>query len=116
MKNNRVVFVLRLIHSLIVLYLVAGIIFIYYSALTLQLSILLGIAIISLFIEGTLVILNHGHCPLAFIQRRFGDNVPFFDLILPPKYAKLAVPFFALLTLIGVILLGLRLFDQQWIR
>ena len=109
MKNNRTVRILRMFHGLIVMYLVASIIYIYYCAVTVQISIPLVIAIASLLIEGALVIINDGHCPLAFIQRRFGDNIPFFDLILPPKYAKKAVPFFALLTLAGVILLFIRL-------
>lgn len=109
MKKNQYVTLLRIIHSLIVLYLVSGIVYIYYSAITWRFNLLLGAVIISLIIEGVLVYINHGNCPLAFVQQKVGDDTPFFELLLPKKYARYAVRFFALLTLFGLLLLSLRL-------
>ena len=100
---------LRLIHFLIVIYLFFGIGIIYYSAITMRLGILLYIALISLTIEGALIYFNKGNCPFGYIQRHYGDNVPFFELILPKKYAKKAVKICALITLIGMGLILIRL-------
>ena len=109
MKNKYPKSILRFIHFIIVIYLVFGIFYIYYSAYTRTTSYLLNVVIVSLFIEGLVIYLNHGNCPLGYIQRKFDDNTPFFELILPKRLAKIAVPFFALLTLIGIILLDIRL-------
>jgi hypothetical protein len=68
------------------------------------------VAVISLGIEGFIVFtLNSGDCPLIHIQRRIGDNTPFFNLFFPAKMAKQAIPTFAKLTWIGVVLLMVRL-------
>jgi hypothetical protein len=82
----------------------------YYSAIFSRINILLFISVVSLAAEGFIVfILNKGDCPLIHIQKRIGDNTPFFNLFLPPKIAKQAIPFFAKLTWIGVTLLIARL-------
>lgn len=100
---------LRFFHFLIVSYLIFGIGYIYYSAFIQQINLLSRIFIISLIIEGALIYINRGDCVLIYIQKRVGDDVPFFDLILPKKYATHAVKFFAILTLIGLFLLVLRI-------
>ncbi len=109
MNNGQIATMLRVIHSGIVLYLLGSVAFLYVSIFTLETNTYLFIALVSLIIEGILVYLNHGNCPLAFIQRRYGDNTPFFDLVLPKRYARHAVRFFAVLTLVGIILLWIRL-------
>lgn len=53
--------------------------------------------------------LNKGDCPLIYIQRKIGDDTPFFNLFLPAKLAKQAVPALAKVTWIGVLLLIIRL-------
>jgi hypothetical protein len=104
------VFVLRVIHGVFALYFLVCLIYLYYGAIFSKLDILLLIAVMSLGIEGFIVfILNSGDCPLIHIQRRIGDNTPFFNLFFPVKLAKQAIPTFAKLTWIGVALLTLRL-------
>lgn len=101
---------MRVIHSIFAVYFIACIIYVYYAAITLKISLLLGIALFSLLLEGFLVfILNGGHCPLIYIQRRVNDPVPFFNLFLPDDLAKKAIPFFTILTFLAVIVLILRL-------
>jgi hypothetical protein len=43
-------------------------------------------------LEGLLVAVNRGDCPLGGLQRRLGDPVPLFELAMTPRVAKLAVP------------------------
>jgi hypothetical protein len=49
-----------------------------------------GIGFLS--IEGIALAIGHGDCPMGSLQREWGDPVPFFELVLPPRAAKAAVP------------------------
>ena len=103
------IFMLRTIHGLFALYFIFCIFYIYYAAITLHVNLFLSIAIASLFIEGFLVfILNGGHCPLAPLQKKMDDPIPFFNLFLPDRLAKKAIPFFIGLTFLGLLLLLVR--------
>jgi hypothetical protein len=67
------------------------------------------LAACSLAFEGVVVFaLNSGDCPLIHIQRKIGDDKPFFELLLPPRLAKQAVPFFAGITMVVLLALLLR--------
>src|SRR5690242_11517482 len=104
------VFILRIIHGLFALYFILCLIYLYYAAIFSKIDLLLLIAVGSLSLEGLMVfVLNKGDCPLIHIQRKIGDNTPFFQLFLPAKIAKQAVPVLAKITWIGVILLLIRL-------
>jgi hypothetical protein len=65
-------------------------------------------AVAALCAEGLLVLLNRGHCPLGPLFSRLGDESPFFELLLPTRAAKLAVPVLAIVTSVGVLLLAVR--------
>lgn len=104
------IFFLRVIHGLFALYFLFCLVYLYYASLFSDLNIFLLIAVVSLGIEGFLVfILNKVDCPLIYIQRRIGDNTPFFNLLFPAKVAKQAIPALTKLAWIGVALLVLRL-------
>ena len=45
-----------------------------------------------LAIEGMALGVGRGECPLGPFQRELGDPVPFFELVLPPRAAKAAIP------------------------
>lgn len=51
---------------------------------------------------------GRGNCPMGSIQARWGDPVPFFELMLPPRAAKGAVPILAVISLAGIAALVLR--------
>jgi hypothetical protein len=65
-------------------------------------------AIAALAGEGVLVLLSRGNCPLGPLFRRLGDEKPFFELLLPPRAAKLAVPALGAVTSVGIVVLGVR--------
>jgi len=101
---------LRIVHGLFAVYFIGCLGYLYYAAFAGRLDWLLILAIVSLAVEGFAVfILNGGDCPLIHIQRKIGDDKPFFELILPPKLAKRAIPIFAALTWTAVGWLILRL-------
>ena len=42
--------------------------------------------------DGAALVVGRGDCPVGPLQAEWGDPVPFFELILPPRAAKAAVP------------------------
>jgi hypothetical protein len=62
---------------------------------------LLAGAVAFLSLEGVALAVGRGDCPMAGFQRRLGDPVPLFELILPPRAAKAAIPVLFLVTVGG---------------
>jgi hypothetical protein len=58
--------------------------------------------------EGAGLIVGKGNCPLGPLQRHFGDATPMFELFLPPRAAKAAVPILSGISLAGIGLLAWR--------
>jgi hypothetical protein len=103
------IYLLRVVHGVFALYFLACLGYLYYAAFSARFDLLLVAALVSLAIEGFVVfILNKGDCPLIYVQRKVGDDTPFFELFLPPRIAKLAIPFFGGLTWLAVALLSIR--------
>jgi hypothetical protein len=69
---------------------------------------LLAACVAFLSIEGVGLVAGGGDCPMGPLQEKLGDPVPFFELILPPRAAKAAVPILAVATLGGLLLVALR--------
>ena len=61
-----------------------------------------------LALEGGALVLGRGDCPVGQLQARWGDPVPFFELLLPPRAAKAAVPVLAVVSAAGIVALVLR--------
>jgi hypothetical protein len=60
-----------------------------------------------LALEGGALVVGRGNCPAGPLQAEWGDPVPFFELVLPPRAAKAAIPILAGATLLGFIGLAL---------
>ena len=58
--------------------------------------------------EGAGLVVGRGDCPLGPLQERLGDPVPLFQLVLPPRGAKAAVPALAAVTVGGLVMLAVR--------
>lgn len=65
-------------------------------------------AVAVLVAEGVGLVGGRGDCPLAPLQRRLGDPVPLFELVLPRRVAKAAVPVLAGIAGAGLVVLGVR--------
>ena len=55
-----------------------------------------------LAIEGIALGIGRGDCPLGPFQRDLGDPVPFFELVLPPRAAKAAIPVLVIVSGLGI--------------
>jgi hypothetical protein len=67
-----------------------------------------------LVLEGVGLAIGRGDCPMGRIQERWGDPKPFFELILPPRAAKAAVPALAVVALTALLGLGVRAPGLRW--
>ena len=61
-----------------------------------------------LSLEGAGLVVGHGDCPMGPLQADLGDPVPLFELVLPPRAAKAAVPVLAVVSVAGIVALALR--------
>jgi hypothetical protein len=95
-------------HAVIALVFTSSIAYVWWCALTGRRGRFLRPAVVALVGEGTLVIGNRGDCPLGGLGERIGDPVPLFELVLPPRAAKRAIPVFGGITVAGVVLLAAR--------
>lgn len=103
---NKAVSGVRIFHFFAAVYFSVCLILLYYAAIYLVFNFFTIVAIVSLGIEGFVYyILNKANCPLIHVQKKINDPIPFFNLFFPPKLAKLAVPIFSVITIIGVIIL-----------
>jgi hypothetical protein len=55
-----------------------------------------------LLVEGGALIVGRGSCPMGPLQEEWGDPVPFFELVLPPRAAKAAIPVLAGVSVAGI--------------
>ncbi|MGV1048495.1 MAG: hypothetical protein ACOYD4_08240 [Solirubrobacterales bacterium] len=98
----------RAAHGLVALAFLASIAQVWWSALSRRRGRLLRAAVIALAAEGAVVAANHGDCPLGPLGERIGDPVPLFELVLPPRAARLAVPALGAIAGAGLLLLVAR--------
>ena len=89
-------------------FLIAGTLMLAYCALTGRRDRALGAALAALSVQGVTLVIGRGNCPLGPLQRQLGDPAPLFELVLPPRAAKVAIPALIAVTLGGVAILALR--------
>ena len=58
--------------------------------------------------EGGALVVGRGDCPVGPLQAAMGDPVPFFELVLPPRAAKAAVPALAGIGAAAIVALAVR--------
>jgi hypothetical protein len=61
-----------------------------------------------LLVQGVALVVGRGDCPFGPFQRRLGDPVPMFELVLPPRAAKAAIPVLLAISVAGMAALALR--------
>jgi len=69
---------------------------------------LVAAAVAVLSVEGVALAVGHGNCPFGPLQQRLGDPVPLFELVLPPRAAKAAIPVLFATTVAGIVALAAR--------
>ncbi len=77
--------------------------YIWLSAVTGRRDRLLAASVVSLSLEGTALVVGRGNCPFGPLQARLGDPVPLFELVLPPRAARAAIPVLVLASVAGIL-------------
>ena len=60
-------------------------------------------AIAFLLVQGVALVVGRGNCPFGPLQRQLGDPVPMFELVLPPRAAKAAIPVLLIVAIAGMV-------------
>ena len=68
----------------------------------------LAMSMTLLLAQGVALMAGRGDCPLGPFQRRLGDPTPMFELALPPRAAKAAIPVLTGVALVGITAVLLR--------
>jgi hypothetical protein len=98
----------RLAHVAFGIVNMAGLGYVWLSAAKRRRDRWLGAFVAVLCGEGIALLIGRGNCPFGQFQRSLGDPVPMFELVLPPKAAKAAIPILAVVTFCGFAALLLR--------
>ncbi|CAN5499178.1 hypothetical protein BH09CHL1_BH09CHL1_09850 [soil metagenome] len=93
---------MRLVHWAIAIVELSALGYLWVCALTGRRDRYLKASIGILATEGVGLVLGQGNCPLGPLQRKVGDSTPMFELILPPRAAKAAVPILAGISFAGL--------------
>ena len=67
-----------------------------------------------LTLEGAGLLVGRGNCPMGRVQERWGDPKPFFELFLPRRAAKAAVPVLAGIALVALAGIAIRPPGLRW--
>jgi hypothetical protein len=86
----------------------ASLAYIWFCAATRRRDRALLASVAFLSVEGVGLLIGGGDCPMGNVQAQMGDPVPFFELVLPPRAAKAAVPILAWASVAGIIAVVLR--------
>jgi hypothetical protein len=99
---------LRIGHVAIALVELSSLTYIWFCALSGRRDGLLVAALAALSVQGVALVIGRGNCPLGPVQKRLGDPEPLFELVLPPRAAKAAIPALIAVALGGAAILALR--------
>ena len=82
--------------------------YVWLCALTGRRDRILAAAVATLSVQGVALLIGRGNCPLGPLQQRVGDPTPLFELVLPPRAAKAAIPVLVSASLVGVGIVAAR--------
>jgi hypothetical protein len=97
----------RVAHAAFSIVQLAALAYVWFCAATRRRDRVLGVSAAALLVEGAALAIGRGDCPFGPLQARLGDPVPLFELILPKRAAKAAIP--ALFTIAATGLAGVLL-------
>jgi hypothetical protein len=98
----------RIVHGLITAFFLACIAAVWAAAWRARVDVFTVVALAALGAECVLVLACGGNCPLGPALRRMGDDKPFFELLLPPRAAKAAIPVLGAVAVAGAVVLAAR--------
>jgi hypothetical protein len=98
----------RVFHTVVAVVELAALVDVWACAWARRRGPVLRVAVTALAVEAIALVIGRGDCPLGPLQRELGDPVPLFELVLPARAAKAAVPVLAAASVAGLVLVALR--------
>lgn len=108
MRMTRAARALRVAHVVVAVVELSSLGYLWLCALRGRRDRLLLVSIALLAGEGVGLAIGRGDCPLGPLQERLGDPIPLFELVLPARAAKAAVPVLAAVTCLGIAVVAVR--------
>lgn len=106
---QRYLLLIKLLHTLIWLVLGTTVLYVLYSGITGRVTIYSWWAVAAIIIEGLVLILFKGSCPLTVMARQYSTSTKHnFDIFLPEWLAQHNKLIFTTLFVIGVVLMVVR--------
>ncbi len=104
-KNSKKLFWIRLFHTFIIAGMATFILYVFYAGVSGAKGNFLTASIIAVVLEGIILLLNKGQCPLTNLAVKYGDNHKrFYDSFLPKRLTPFVVPGLTLIFVIGLVL------------
>lgn len=103
------IFLIKLVHSLIYLFMSACIVYLYVAALTRSFDWKLWLAIAAIGVELVALLLSGRRCPLTLLALRLGDETGddlIADYLLPRAAVRRTVPVCGLIMVVGLVLVA----------
>ena len=105
--RSKKVFIIKVVHSFIFLFMVACLLYILYCAIARRYDWTLLLALIAIFLEGLALLLNRWRCPLTTLAEKYGAaNGAVTDIFLPDWCARHAFKISVVIVTIEVIWLA----------
>jgi len=104
-RRSGMIFLIRIIHTIIFLLSLLCIAYVYYCGLRKQPDSIAYFASAVLVLQAILVLINNRQCPLRVLHRKFGDEKGFFDLFIPKAVLPYVYPSLVVIGSLGIILL-----------
>ncbi|MET1232689.1 MAG: hypothetical protein ABWY52_07550 [Candidatus Limnocylindrales bacterium] len=98
----------RIAHAAFAVVSMSSLAYVWLSALTRRRDRLLAGGVAVLSFEAVALVVGRGNCPFGPFQARLGDPVPLFELVLPPRAAKAAIPALAVVSVMGLLAVAAR--------
>lgn len=108
-KDRNKLFIIKLTHTVIFLFMSACIVYILYAGITRTYDWYLLAAISLVLIEGMVLIINHWQCPLTELARKYGDTRgSVTDMFYPKWFVPHVFRFSTALFVIGLLVLSIN--------
>lgn len=98
----------RLAHAAFSVLQLASLGYVWFCAVTRRRDRALTASSAALLIEGAALVVGRGDCPFGPFQAKLGDPVPLFELLLPKRAAKAAIPVLFVVAVAGLAAVVLR--------
>lgn len=115
-KSSRILFALKVLHTVIWAFYALTILYILYAAIVDRIGTLLWIGVALVVVEGVILLINGGRCPLTRLAEKYTDQDDAnFDIFLPKWLAENNKAIFTPVFLAAIVLVIYRVIVTRYL-